>query len=226
MNRRNPDRISMLVDGELEEWELNGTLQALEQDAEMQSCWRNYHLIGDAMRGHLPNPLCSDLGDRVSRALKHEPTYFPPRTASLSSPSRFTPRKTAAGFALAASLTAIAVVGVMDIGQRDRLGAASAMVADGASAMVADQATPRFMYTFAADVSDLPATLPSPGNPGALSAGSIAPAGAPRVSTVAASQGLPLANDLTDYLMNYQRYSARSEQEDTLSYLRLVGHEE
>lgn len=216
----------MLVDGELEEWELQGTLQALEQDEELKSCWRNYHLIGDAMRGQLPHPFCCDLGNRVSQALQNEPSYFPLRTASTSSPSRFTPRKTAVGFALAASLTAIAVVGVMDIAQQDRPGAAPAMAAAPASSTVevaAEQATPRFMYTFAADVSELPATIPPAGDRSALG---VASARMPGVSTVAVSGGLPLGNDLTDYLMNYPRHDSRSEHEDTLSYLRLVGYGE
>lgn len=216
----------MLVDGELEEWELQGTLQALGQDEELKSRWRDYHLIGDAMRGQLPHPFCCDLGNRVSQALKNEPSYFPPRTVSTSSPNRFTPRKTAVGFALAASLTAIAVVGVMDIARQDRADAAPTIAAAPSTpvTVAAEQSTPRFMYTFTADVSNLPAAIPPAGDRGALNLAGTT--GSPRVSTVAVSGGLPLGNDLTDYLMNYQRYDARPEHEDTLSYLRLVGYGE
>lgn len=232
MNRRNPDRISLLVDGELEAWELKGTLQALEQDAEMQACWRNYHLIGDAIRGHLPNPVCLDLSERVTQALKHEPTYFQPRNPVPSAPSTatgLTRTKTAVGFALAASLSAIAVVGVMDIGQSDAPGAPTGLAAAPAAVQTTPAATaaaqetaPRFMYTFTADASTMPASVPPAGSLPAPSAGSEAP----RVHTVAVARGLPLASDLTDYLMNYQRYAAHHDKEDTLSYLRLVGYSE
>ena len=224
----------MLADGELEEWELKGTLQSLAQDAEMQACWRNYHLIGDAMRGHLPSPLCLDLSERVSQALKHEPAYFPPRhhapTTSAASQNR---TKTAVGFALAASLSAIAVVGVMQIGQPETRGipasvaTASTAAPTSAVPVATEDAQPRFMYTFTADASAMPRTVP-PAGASVLPVTASAGLDAPRVRTVAVSQhhGLPLANDLTDYLMNYQRYAATHDKEDTLSYLRLVGYGE
>jgi sigma-E factor negative regulatory protein RseA len=44
------DRISALMDGELDEREAAETIAALANDAGAHGAWRTYHLIGDAMR--------------------------------------------------------------------------------------------------------------------------------------------------------------------------------
>ncbi|MDR2877775.1 MAG: sigma-E factor negative regulatory protein [Chromatiales bacterium] len=213
MNRKSPDRISMLVDDELQAWEVKETLQDLMQDAEMQSCWRNYHLIGAAMRGHLISPAGIELSDRVAQALQHEPVYFSPRHPK-TSVSGQTRTRTAVGFALAASLSAIAVIGVMQIGTQDAAEVSTPAPAQ-ALAQNSDvpQNAPKYLYTFAADVSALPAVSTNMTE-------------VPRAyAVVAANDESP--NELAEYLLNYPHYAAANrEQEDTLSYLRLVGYEQ
>jgi negative regulator of sigma E activity len=203
----------MLVDDELEIWELKETLHELTHDAELQARWRNYHLIGDAMRGQLASPVCSGLGERVARALEAEPIHFPSRKSasphSSASPSR---TRTAVGFALAASLSAVAVVGVIEMGGSGATAPAGAQVA----LETPEPQVPDVVYTFTANVASLPAQLPASGMPTTVDR-------MPGIHTVAASRELPLANDLTDYLMNYPRHAANHDVEDTLSYLRLVG---
>jgi sigma-E factor negative regulatory protein RseA len=44
------DRISALMDGELDEREAAEAIQALTNDAHGRETWRTYHLIGDALR--------------------------------------------------------------------------------------------------------------------------------------------------------------------------------
>jgi len=44
------DRISALMDGELDEREAAGAIDALANDAQARDAWRTYHLIGDALR--------------------------------------------------------------------------------------------------------------------------------------------------------------------------------
>jgi len=44
------DRISALMDGELDEREAAATIAALANDREGRQAWRTYHLIGDALR--------------------------------------------------------------------------------------------------------------------------------------------------------------------------------
>lgn len=205
----------MLVDNELEPWEMDEALHELMQDSELQARWRNYHLIGEAMRGQLASSVCPDFSARMARALESEPIHFPqPKAAPVTPAVSHSRTRTAVGFALAASLSAVAVIGVMEMG---RPGAA---VPGGAQvAMEAPQEkVPAVVYTFTANVSSLPdslpvsGTLPATGRTDALG-----------VHTVAATRELPLANDLTDYLMNYPRHAANYDKEDTLSYLRLVG---
>jgi len=52
------DRISMLMDGELDEREAAETINLLGSDAQARDAWRTYHLIGDALReGHMAGAL-------------------------------------------------------------------------------------------------------------------------------------------------------------------------
>ena len=44
------DRISALMDGELDEREAAATITALASDPQARDAWRTYHLIGDALR--------------------------------------------------------------------------------------------------------------------------------------------------------------------------------
>ncbi len=47
------DRISALMDGELEDRDADKTISLFAADPEARSAWRTYHLIGDALReGH------------------------------------------------------------------------------------------------------------------------------------------------------------------------------
>jgi anti-sigma factor RsiW len=118
MTNRNADKISTLVDDELDAWEMSSAIQSLRHDPEMQKCWRNYHLIGDAMRGTLPKHIPMDLTDRISTALEHEPVFLHPQTSTTPVHTGTHHRSRATvGFALAASLTAIAVFGVIGFEQ-------------------------------------------------------------------------------------------------------------
>ena len=98
------ERISAMMDGELERFEAAGALKALESGGEGRGTWRVYHLIGDAMRD--TRMLSPGFADRVIAKLKNEPTVLAPVTSRvLASP---TARRWSA---LAASLAAAAFVG-------------------------------------------------------------------------------------------------------------------
>ena len=45
------DKISMLMDGELEDRELGEALAAMSTHEEARTAWASYHLIRDALRG-------------------------------------------------------------------------------------------------------------------------------------------------------------------------------
>ena len=99
------DRISALMDGEVDGKSAAQLIEVLARDAEAVSAWRTYHLIGDAMRGGL---LLSDgFTERLAQRLAAEPTVLAPRRIRTESPRLFTVS------AAVASLAAVAFVGWM-----------------------------------------------------------------------------------------------------------------
>jgi sigma-E factor negative regulatory protein RseA len=99
------DRISALMDGEVDEKSAAQLIEALARDAEAVRTWRRYHLIGDAMRGGLL--LSERFTERLAQRLAAEPTVLAPRRMRTESPRLFTMS------ALAASSAAVAFVGWM-----------------------------------------------------------------------------------------------------------------
>jgi len=111
----------------------------MRKDEGLMSCWENYHLISTALHKEISCHYRSDFSSRVSSALQNEPSYFLPRTSTAPVP---TPKKVEAArrrgvvaYALAASVTALVLVGVMQSGRQVDL-PASAVVAS------ADNAAP------------------------------------------------------------------------------------
>ena len=101
------ERISQLMDGELDAKSAQHELNRLRPDSELREHWDSYHLIGDALRGE---PILSrTFGRRLSERLAGEPTILAPR--------RSIGRKvTAYALSAAASLSAVALVGWVAIG--------------------------------------------------------------------------------------------------------------
>ena len=98
------EKISALIDGELEEREARQQFGRLKQDEELAQCWATFHLIGDAMRGE--NPLSQGFGERLAQRLAGEPTVLAPRRIAAR-------RLVAYALSAAASLSAVALVGWM-----------------------------------------------------------------------------------------------------------------
>ena len=103
------ERISALMDGEVDERSATQVIEALARDAEAVRTWRTYHLIGDAMRGGVLRGvfLSERFTERVAQRLAAEPTVLAPRRMRTESPRVFTLS------ALAASIAAVAFVGWM-----------------------------------------------------------------------------------------------------------------
>jgi len=78
------EKLSAIIDGELE-----GGIQAhitrMRSDPELRAAWDTYHLIGDALRGHL----CREIAPRVISRLREEPTMLAPRQRAASAVKRF-----------------------------------------------------------------------------------------------------------------------------------------
>lgn len=98
------DKISALIDGELEEREARQQLARLNEVEELTHCWATFHLIGDAMRGE--RPLSQGFGERLALRLAEEPTVLAPRPVASK-------RFVAYALSAAASLSAVALVGWM-----------------------------------------------------------------------------------------------------------------
>jgi sigma-E factor negative regulatory protein RseA len=103
------EKISELMDGELERHASAGALEALKAEGEARDTWRSYHLIGDAMRD--TRMLSPGFAARVTAKLAEEPTVM--------APSRVVQRAERPRWQLlsaAASLAAVALVGWVAFG--------------------------------------------------------------------------------------------------------------
>jgi len=95
------EKLSALVDGELESECLYAHLGRLRADPELRAAWDTYHLIGDALRGHISPAIAH----RVISRLREEPTVLaPPRGRTMGK------RIGWYGMYAAASVAAVAVV--------------------------------------------------------------------------------------------------------------------
>ena len=94
------ERISMLMDGEVDESELTRDLVLLRGNTDARRSWDVYHLIGDTLRGHAGPALAA----KVSERLTCEPTVLAPRPRA--------PRKKIAQlvFSAVASIAGVALV--------------------------------------------------------------------------------------------------------------------
>ena len=102
------EKLSALMDGELDDKSAAEVIQALSSDREAVRTWRTYQLISDALReSRLPS---ADFTARFSERLAKEPTVLAPR--ALQAPES---RKWVA-LSAAASLAAVALVGWLAFG--------------------------------------------------------------------------------------------------------------
>ncbi len=122
--------LSALVDGELQGADLDWILQHLAQDPSLRTQFKRYQLTSDVMHDAMVfNPLqgtAVDLTQRISAVLADEPAYSsaaqqtiakPPAQENKVIPIRRGFWKQATGLAMAASVGAVAVLGVMTSSQ-------------------------------------------------------------------------------------------------------------
>jgi len=102
------ERISTLMDGELDDRAAAQLIAVLGADREALEAWRAYHLIGDALRA---NPLLTEgLTARVAQRIAQEPAVLAPR--------RFRPQPRT-WYAMAASAAGVALVGWLAFGTHE-----------------------------------------------------------------------------------------------------------
>jgi sigma-E factor negative regulatory protein RseA len=95
------EKLSGIIDGEFGN-DVHVHLARLRSDPELRAAWDTYHLIGDALRGHM----CPEIAPRVISRLREEPTVLAPRPRAGSTARRIGWY----GMYAAASAAAVAVV--------------------------------------------------------------------------------------------------------------------
>nr|WP_320125463.1 RseA family anti-sigma factor [uncultured Shewanella sp.] len=122
MDKLGQEWVSAAVDGETDAQ----TMAELSADTHSHDKWHNYHMIGDAMRGELPQNIVLDLSASIAAAIELEPAIVPKHQASPVTPqiaanaqqSRVVPLfKQFGQYAIAATVAMFAIVGVQNYNQ-------------------------------------------------------------------------------------------------------------
>jgi negative regulator of sigma E activity len=104
------ERISILLDGEMDRAEAIAAIAALCADPALRRYWHELHRVGDALRSHEVAASDSEaFCARVAAVISAEPTVLAPRAAHASSAAR---RYWMPGLAVAASAAAVAFIAV------------------------------------------------------------------------------------------------------------------
>lgn len=137
------EKISALMDGELDPDDTASILTGLKKTDELREHWATYHLVSDALSQ--PEVMHIDVTSRVRARLAVEPTVLAPRA-----PARHKP----IAFAAAASIAAMAVAGWMSLQTTQPVGLPQANLAHNRTAPTTVLSTP--------PVSSVAATASSP----------------------------------------------------------------
>ena len=131
MNENVEEQLSALMDGECSAAETDSVLDALKRDPQLRARWSRYHLASSAIKRELPLTFQHDLAARVSTAVDAEPTVLAPHHRSRKS-AKLVQHVTT--FAVAASLTAVAILGIQRLTQEGQLAPESPQIAAAPSA--------------------------------------------------------------------------------------------
>lgn len=107
------EQISAFMDGELHTSEHASLIETICRNDESGTRWQRYNLISDALRNNLPAAIDHRFAQSVMSALENEPTVFAP--AALKHKTSVKQKIT--GAAIAASVAAVAVIGVQTMNQ-------------------------------------------------------------------------------------------------------------
>jgi len=129
--------LSALVDGELQGKELDNALQLLYSNKQLRQQWQRYQRASDVLHGHSFGQHDHDLTKRISMAVSEEPTFSSSKNIArlIAFPKQFW--RQAVSLAVAASIGALAVVGVMTQPQNQLVPNAQLAVATNDSSQMA-----------------------------------------------------------------------------------------
>lgn len=130
--------LSALVDGELQGKELDDALRLLANDEQATAQFQRYQQTKDILQGHSKQGLAYNVIEKISVVLESEPAYAQavnqPKAQVITLPTPFWKQVT--GLAVAASVGALAVVGVMSQPQGTLIINAQLATADGANEVI------------------------------------------------------------------------------------------
>ncbi len=190
MSENNREQISALIDNESGH-ESSSVLQKVAENDEYRQVWVRYHLIRDCLRQNLPDRVDLDLANRVKKAIQSEPTVLAPSSHS----SHYL--KPVMGFAIAASVAVVAILGIQQTSQTPSLSVPSQQIAKQSSVSTEQQ--------LASNIVEQEKTLP--------------------VQQLPASANIDAGSRLNRYLVNYNEYRANAGMQGMLPYVRIVSYE-
>jgi sigma-E factor negative regulatory protein RseA len=155
MNEQNKELLSALIDGEVDLD--NKMLDTMTHDQEMKDKWSRYHLIGDCLRGQLPEKISGYATSCVTDVLTNEPTVLAPQKSKQFN------LKPLAGFAIAASVAMVAVFSVQRGNDVDPVSTSSSIASTSVNEIIAQPKT----YSFP-EVQMLPASVSDTDTPEAI----------------------------------------------------------
>ena len=101
-------QLSAIIDDELDDREIELVLRRLGRDRDSRARWERYHLISDAMQGHLPDVFDAGFAARLREAIEAE---SPLRPIAKPLPAWYKP---VTGFGLAASVVPVSYTHLED----------------------------------------------------------------------------------------------------------------
>lgn len=116
MNERYRSELSELLDGELDSGKLGTCLRRLEGDGEYRARFDRYVMAREYLRGNAPDAAARGFCERVMAALESEPTVVAPARPGRGGNRPGRMLRPAAGFAIAASVAAVAILGLRQSG--------------------------------------------------------------------------------------------------------------
>lgn len=199
MAKEQEERVSALADGELDHRQLDALLAQMRKNDALRARWARYHLISDALHNNLTRGTRLDISRRVSAAIEQEPVIFAPLWQRAFPSRRMV--KQAAGVAMAASVTAVAILGAQWVNRDMSASAVPAL------ASVATPEPPKTVELVAMESTAM---------------------GQPAVAQMAEVQQPAeqvWIRNLDSYVVNHNEYAGSGSMHSVLPYARLVSHE-
>ena len=192
MSEYKKQQISSLMDDESMH-ESSDVIHELGSHDELRHTWLRYHLIGDCLRGNLPEKVDLKLAERIGQAITAEP--------SILAPGRHTTyMKPVLGFAIAASVAMVAIMGLQHTNTDPSFSIPSQPIALQQSVSSNQQVAGNYTKQ---------------GNRQQVQP----------VQHIPASTQINAGSRLNRYLVNYNEYRANAGMQGILPYVRIISYE-